>query len=865
VHGMRKVALRGLLAHKGRLVATFLAVALGVAFIGGVLTLTDTMNRTFDDLFADVFRDTDAVVRSDQSISQGHFDGGADARGTLPASVLDEVRRTPGVAAADGSIQGYAQVIDRDGDAVGDPAMGAPTFGANWTDVDDLNPFEIADGRAPRTAGEIAIDRGTANDTDYGVGDRVRVQTQKGVGTFTVVGITRFGTTDNPGGATYVHWTTEEAQRLVGEEARFSSVDVVADPGVSQARVVRSIEQALRADGTRGTEVLTGKQITEENQTDVKDQLSVLTTFFLAFAVIAVFVGTFVIYNSFAIIIAQRTREMALLRAIGASRKQVRRSVVVEAAVVGLVGSVVGFVIGLGVATVLGGLFELPEGSLAIVPTSVATAIVTGVIVTVGSALIPARRASKVPPLAAMRDVEVDTSGGSRVRMGVGILLVALGVVSVVAGATGDEVMNVALGLALTLVGLVFVSPALARPVSTALGRPIARLRGLSGNLATQNAARNPRRTSATAQALMIGVGVVALILVMNSSIRASIDHTLRRSFTGDFVVDSGTFGMVGLPTQVSERLRDIPDVDVVAPLRFALAQVDGEDHPVSATNAGGFDTLGLEIVEGTPALRDALADEHGDLPDGGIVVGDDTAESRHLGVGDRIRTQFVDDRRPAAERTLTVVGIYKGKAGGDLGRYVIGLHEFDRAVPTPTDSQVVVKLADGVSVADAQPEIERVLRPFPTAKVQNVDEYIDSIGKQLDSLLILFGALLALTIVIAMLGIANTIALSVLERTREIGLLRAVGMSRRQLRSAIRWESAIIALFGTLLGLAIGVLGAWGLISALGEEEFNSFRIPVGTLVGVSAFAALMGMAAAILPAWRASRLDVLDAIETP
>jgi putative ABC transport system permease protein len=437
-------------------------------------------------------------------------------------------------------------------------------------------------------------------------------------------------------------------------------------------------------------------------------------------------------------------------------------------------------------------------------------------------------------------------------------------VVSVVAGATGDEVQNVGLGLAITLAGLMFVSPALARPVSTVLGRPIARLRGMSGALATQNAARNPRRTSATAQALMIGVGVVALILVMNASIRASIDKALKDSFTGDFVVDSGTFGMIGLPTEVSDRIRDLPDVDIVAPLRFSPGQVDGEDDAITATNAGGFDLLDMNVLEASPELSSALGRSRADLPEGGIVISEDKANSEHLRLGDRIRTQFVDDQRPADERTLRVDGIYKGNAGGDLGSYVIGLHEFDRAVPTPTDSQVIVKLSEGVSVAQAQPEIERVLRPFPTAKVQSVDEYIDSIGQQLDSLLVLFGALLALTIIIAMLGIANTIALSVLERTREIGLLRAVGMSRRQLRSSIRWESAIISLFGTLLGLAIGVLGAWGLVSALGEEEFNSFRVPVGTLIAVSAFAALMGMLAAVVPAWRASRLDVLDAIES-
>jgi putative ABC transport system permease protein len=295
------------------------------------------------------------------------------------------------------------------------------------------------------------------------------------------------------------------------------------------------------------------------------------------------------------------------------------------------------------------------------------------------------------------------------------------------------------------------------------------------------------------------------------------------------------------------------------------MAEVDGEDEALAATNAGGFGILDMDVFEASPAMREALSDPRADLPEGGVVVSEGTADSQNLQLGDTIDTQVIDDGRPPGERRLTVEGIYRSEqAGEDFGAYVVGLREFDRAVPTPTDGQVFVQLADGVSIAQAQPEIERVVEPFPTAEVQSADEYADAVGEQLNSLLVLFGALLALTIIIAMLGIANTIALSVLERTREIGLLRAVGMSRRQLRASIRWESAIIALFGTLLGLAIGVLGAWGLISALSDEGFNAFSIPFGTLIGVSALAALMGMAAAIVPAGRASRLDVLDAIES-
>jgi putative ABC transport system permease protein len=845
-----KVALRGLMAHKSRLVTTFLAVALGVAFIGGVLVLTDTMNRSFDDLFADVFRDTDAVVRSEQTIGSDF----GDIRGQIDADLLDTVASADGVADADGNVSGYARVIDEQGDPVGDPAMGAPTFGANWTEIDALNPFDLTDGRAPTSDGEVVIDRGIAKDTDYGVGDTIPVQTRDTVDDYEVVGIARFGTTDSPGGSSNVFWVTEEAQRLVGEPGKFNSISAVADGGVSQGELATSIGDTLSDDGAEGVEVLTGAEITEETQSDIKEQLSFITVFLLVFAVIAMVVGTFVIYNSFSIIVAQRTREMALLRAVGARRRQVRRAVLVEAVVVGLVGSVIGFLVGLGLASLLSSLFELPPGSLAILPTSVTIAIVTGLIVTVFSAVVPAWRASRVPPLAAMRAVAVDTTGQSRLRFLIGVTSLVLGVLAVVAGALGDAVSTVGLGAALFFVGLLFVAPGLARPVSRLLGAPIARVRGAAGALARDNAGRNPRRTSATAQALMIGVGLVAFILVINSSIRASIDQALDDSFTGDFVVDSGTFGMVGLPTSVAEQISELPEVAITAPVRFSPGFVDGDDTSVAGATEGGFELLDLKLVEGTA-----------NLGPGEVVITEDAADSAGLALGDPVEISFLDDARPEADRIATVSGIYDDStAAGGIGSYVLGLDDFTAAVPTSTDSQVFVQLADGVSVAQAQPEIERVVEPYVTAEVQIVDEFKDSIGDQLDVLLNLVIGLLFLAVIIAALGIANTIALSVLERTRELGLLRAVGMRRRQVRSAIRWEAVIISLFGTVLGLSFGILGGWGIVRALRDEGFGVFQVPVVTLVIVSLLAGLVGLLAAVIPAWRAGRMNVLDAIST-
>jgi putative ABC transport system permease protein len=843
-----KVALRGLLAHKWRLVITFLAVGAGVAFMGGVLVLTDTMNRTFDDLFADVYRGTDAVVRSGQALDA---DFGPEQRGRVDASLLDQVRGADGVAAAAGIVDGFARVIDPEGEPIGNPATGAPTLGGNWVDVDELSAFQLDEGDAPRARGEIALDRGTYRVTDYALGDTVPVQTQVGVEEFELVGVARFGTADSPAGATFTLWGTDDAQRLLGEPGRFTSISVLAEPGVSEDALVAAIADELPP----GVEVLSGTEITEESQSALRDQLRFVTVFFLVFALIALFVGAFVIYNSFAIIVAQRTREMALLRAVGARRRQVRRAVLAEAVVVGLLGSVLGFLAGLGLAVVLGTVLQLPPGGLAVLPVSVAVALVTGLIVTVLSALVPAWRASRVPPLAALRDVAVDTSGRSRVRFAAGLGVVALGAAAVLAGAFGSRPQTVGLGVLAVFAGVLVASPGLARPTSRVLGAPLARLRGAAGVLARENAGRNPKRTSSTAQALMIGVGLVTFILVVNTSVRGSLDRALEEGFRGDFVVDSGTFGMIGLPPSVARDIGDLADVAISAPVRFSPAEVQAagrrDETGVTGTVPGTFSVLDLDLVEGEPALGP-----------GEVVLSRDEADDSGLGVGDTVDITLLDDARPAADRTATVSGVYESGPTGGIGGYVVGVDDFQAARPDSTDFQIFVQLAEGVGVAEAEPGIETVVDPFPSAEVQSVEEYKDAIGGQLDFLLALIGGLLVLAILIAFLGIVNTIVLSVIERTRELGLLRAVGMRRRQVRAAIRWESVLISLFGTALGLAVGLLGGWGIVRALREEGFEVFAVPVVWLAVISLVAGLLGLAAAAVPAWWASRMDVLEAI---
>jgi len=836
------------MAHKSRLITTFLAVALGVAFVSGVLVLTDTVNRTFDDLFSDVFRDTDAVVRSNQEIDQGF---GGKVRGTIDEDVVDEVRDVDGVAAADVSVDGFARIIDKDGDPMGNPAMGAPTFGTNWGEVEALNPFTISDGGPPESDDEVVIDRRSAKNAGYEVGDTVPVQTQAGTVDYTLAGIARFGSADSPGGASFAMFTVEEAQRVLGEPGKVSSISAAADEGVSQRQLVSNIEDALGPDA--GVEVITGAQITKENQDDIQQALSFLTYFLGAFGVIAVVVGIFVIYNAFSIIVAQRTREMALLRAVGARRRQVRRAVLVEAIVVGVVGSVAGFLLGILVAFALSGFLGLPDSSLAILPSSVLTALAVGIGVTLLSALIPAWRASRVPPLAAMRDVAVDTSARSRVRLVVGVVILALALFVMVTAALDSRPLYVGVGAFFVLAGTLLISPVLARPVARVLGAPVARFRGVSGELARDNAVRNPRRSASTAFALMIGVGLVAFFLVLNSSIRQTINDTLDTGFRGDFIITTDDFGMVGLPPTMADDVAAVPGVARVVPIRFAPAFIADDTAAVTGTNDGVFTLFELDIVAGEPRLDP-----------GDVVVDRDTARSHNLRVGSQVPIRFLNDARGAEPPPATVSGIYDSGPAENIGSYVIGLADYDAAVPTPSDVQVYVQLDRGVSVADAQPAIRDIVKPFPTASVETVDEFKDTIGAQFDPILYLIVVLLMLAIIIAFLGIANTIALSVLERTRELGLLRAVGMRRKQVRSAVRWESAIISLFGTVLGLAVGLLGGWAITRSLRDEGFEAFAIPWGALIAIAVIAGFLGLAAALVPAWRASRMNVLEAINT-
>ncbi len=842
---------RGLLANKFRLAGTALAVILGVAFMAGTLVLTDTIGKTFDDLFGDVYRDTDAVVRQEAAFS-GET-GEADVRGRVEASVVDDVLGVDGVAEAEGSIQGYARLVDKDGQPIGDPEMGAPTYGGNWLASDDLNPFTLAAGRAPEAADDVVIDKASADDGGFRVGDPITVLGQGAPRQMRVSGIATFGDADSPGGASYGLFTMETAQALVAEPGMFDAVQVVADEGVSQQEITDRLAQAV----PRGTEVLTGQEITEERQSDLQESLSFFNTFMLVFAVVALLVGSFIIFNTFSITVAQRTRENALLRAIGASDRQILMSVLGEAVVIALLASALGLVVGIGVAGLLKALlagfgFDIPGAGIVLSPRTIVVSLVVGVVITVVAALSPARKAGKVPPIAAMRDVAVGSTGyGSKLRVVIGAGLLGLGVASLLGGLFGggsSALPLVGLGVVLVFFGVSVLGRTIALPLSRAIGVLLPRLRGVTGNLARENAMRNPKRTAATASALMIGVALIGFITILAASTRTSIDAAIDEAFTGDFVVNPETFGSGGLDPALAGQIAELPEVKAATGVRSTAAEIGGSTEQVLGVNADtAFEVVDVEPLEGSPA----------ELGPDAIAVSDDVADDDDLAIGDTVDVTFKD----TGVQPLRVAMIY----GEDqlAGKYILGLEAYEANVVEQYDSFVFIDKADGVGGDAALGAVSRVAQGFPGADVQDRTGYKEEQTKPVDQMLGLIYALLGLAIVIALLGIGNTLALSVLERTREVGLLRSVGMTRSQLRSTIRWESVVIALQGTLLGMLIGIFFGWALVRALREQGIDRFTIPFGTLAIVLVLAAFAGVVAAILPARRAAKLDVLRAVE--
>ena len=843
---MWRITLKHLAARKLRLFTTSFAVMLGVAFVAGSLVLSATISRAFDDLFANVYKDVSAVVRGPATVKD--YQGQVE-HPPIDATLLTTIRATPGAKAAFGDIQGYAQVIDKNAKPVG--GQGPPTFGGIWVSDSSVNPFQLSAGKAPANDNEVVIDKATATKTGYQPGDTIPVLTPSAPKTFRLSGIAKFGTSDSPGGASYVLFTEAAAQELIGEPGKFTEISVVGQQGVSQTELKARLAAALPDN----VEVLTGAEITKETQSQIKEGLKFFSIFLLIFAGIALFVGSFIINNTFAILVAQRSKEMALLRAIGARRSQVLWSVIAEAFVVGIVASIVGLGVGVGVAMGLKALFAafgaaLPGSGLVLTSQTVVAAFVLGIGVTVVSVFLPARKASKVAPIAAMRDVAAERTGPSRVRVVIGLTILIIGAGLLCLGLFGDidkAYIPVGGGAVLTFIGVHILGPVFARPVSRVIGSPLPLLKGTPGTLARENAMRNPRRTSATAAALTIGVTLVTLISILATSAKASLNQVIDRSFSGDFVMDSTN--PEGVPASLAKQIKALPEVKEVSPLRFISLEVNGK-----GVFGGAIDPVSLTNIFDPRVDTGRLAD----IGNNGIALNTDVAKTNNWKLGDRLSVRFADGNTDS----LRLVATYK--EGAALPGYTIGIPNYDAHTPQPVDKNLFIAKSPDADAKQAKRAIEGVAAQYPTAKIFDQTQFKENAASQINTVLNVIYVLLTLAVIIALLGIANTLALSILERTRELGLLRAVGMTRRQLRSTIRWESVIIALLGTFLGLIIGTLFAGALVTSLKEEGLSVFSIPFGTLFLIALIAAVAGVIAAIVPAIRASRLNILNAIAT-
>jgi len=839
-------------SRKRRLAGTALAIVLGVTFLTATLVLGDTARAGFRSAFAEANEGTDAVVRS----ATAYTGGEETVRPPVDAALLDTVLAVDGVEAAVATVEGTAQVLDADGDPIG--GNGPPTMGGNWIDHPDLAAWELAAGRAPAAPGEVVLDVATAEDAGVGPGDTVTVLVP-GPLEVTVVGTATFGGDDGGiGGTTYVAFTTEEAQaRLLGRPDAVSAVAVAAVDGVDQEELVARLAPVL----PEGVEAITGRALTDEQQADIEsDFLGFFTTALLAFAVIALLVAAFSIVNTFSILAAQRTRESALLRALGASRAQVLGSTVIEAALVGAVGSLAGAAAGVGGAAGLLALldhagFGLPTDGLEVTGGALAVVVLVGMAVTLVGALAPAVRASRVAPLAALRDVAVDGSAGSRWRALVGLVAAAGGAALVVTAAAGNDgeggaaMARAGMGGLVLMVGAVLLGPVLARPLASVLGAPL-RLRGVSGELARRNAVRNPKRTAATAAALVVGVGVVSLFTVVAASVKASVEDAVDRAFGGDLVVTPavGSWSGAGLGTDTVDALAALPEVEAAAGIGSGPATVDGRHTSVDVADPRALAAVAdLDVVEGDLASMG----QHD------LAVTVDHAEERGWQLGDRVEVGFPD----GATETLTVAATFDERF--IAGPVLVSDTLWRAHDPQPAAWTVLVGLADGVSLDDGRAAIEAVTAGAGAPDVMDRDEFVESQAAEVDAFLAVVYGLLAVAILIALMGIANTLSLSVHERTRELGLLRAVGQTRAQLRAMVRWESVLVSGFGAVVGVALGLFLGWGLIRALDAAEgIGTLAVPVGPMAVVLAVGAGVGVLAGLRPAWRASRLDVLAAV---
>ena len=844
---MFKATLKSLLGRKLRLLMSTFAIVLGVAFVGGSLIFSDTLDRSFTALFASTVGDV--VVRP----ADGNTNG-APSSVAIPASVVDDLESVQGAARVDGNVTAFGvYVVDKDNKVVG--GQGPPAIGGNYSDAPaghGLPGLALTEGRAPNGPDEVVFDAKTAERSGYFIGEKVHIVTASDQALLTpkLVGILDFPEGGSLNGATFAAFDTPTAQDLFleGEDA-FTDIWVTADDGVSQAELRDAVSERLPDD----VEAVTGDTAADEAATDLLEAISFLRTFLLIFAGISLVVGAFLIVNTFSILVAQRSRELALLRALGASKRQVTRSVLFEAFLVGVVGSTLG--LGLGVLLAMGirALFanfglDLTGQSLIFGPRTVLACYVVGVLVTMAAAWLPARRTTRIAPVQALRDDIALPETSIHRRLLVGTVAIVVGAAAMGAGLFADVPRGgwvLGLGILVVLLGVTAVSPVISRPFLAAAQAVFRRLFGTVGNLAGQNSLRNPRRTTATASALMIGLALGCTMAILGDSAKASVDQAVEENFVGDYIVSS-VFGEPFSPSIAGEMAK-VDGIDRVVRQRWGQAERDGDFFGIAGIDPRDASFLGIEMVSGTLA----------DFTDGSMLVDEGWAEDEHLSVGDT----YTLEKTPKGKLELRVAGIYAENPVIFFPTVTTLQTLKDQGYPGSDNALILDAQGDTLGL---QNRLDEVVADLPIVTVKDQAAFADEQRAPIDQLVLMIFALLGLALVIAVLGIVNTLALSVIERTREVGLLRAIGLSRGQLRVMITLESVVIAVLGAVLGVVLGICFGIAMMYAVRDEGLEVISLPWGQLGIFLAASVVVGVLAAVFPARRAGRLDVLRAIAT-